>query len=171
MKDMIHMKALKYPNIPHYDWEGEVLEKTDDYIMVLCEAGRKLVHHTKNKVFTVKNASLEYFSLTQWYTAAVEIEDDKIKSYYCNVAMPSVIEDNEISFIDLDLDLVKEQNEDWKVVDEDEFEENSVTFNYPTELKNGALQALEQLKTRVEQKEFPFNKEILNVLKTISYHS
>lgn len=165
MKEVIQLKALKYPNIPHYEWEGEVLEKTDDYIILFCKSKRKLVHHTKNNVFTMKNASIEYFSFKHWYTAAMEIEDQRIVSYYCNVAKPSVLEGHKLSFVDLDLDLIKKKNENWKVVDEDEFEENSVKFQYPEKLKQEALIALEHLKMRANEGCFPFNKEIIDIIK------
>lgn len=165
MNKTINIKALKYPNIPHYEWEGEMLEKTDDYILLLCKPGRKLTHHTKNKVFIEHNTSIEYFSLTEWYTAAMKVVDEEIVSYYCNVAMPSVLEGNNLSFIDLDLDLLKQKNEDWKVVDEDEFAENSIRLNYPPQLKTRAIRALEELKAKTIQEEFPFNQDVLNWVK------
>lgn len=50
---------------------GEILLKTSDYVFVKCKPGRKLVHHTKNDTFTINNTSLEYFSLKEWFTAAI----------------------------------------------------------------------------------------------------
>lgn len=38
---------------------------------------------------------------------AMEIEDGMIVSYYCNVALPSVLNENVLSFVYLDLDLEK----------------------------------------------------------------
>lgn len=165
MAELIKITALKYPNIPHYEWEGEMLEKTDDYILLLCKPGRKLIHHTKNKVFIEENTSIEYFSLAEWYTAAMKVADEEIVSYYCNVAMPSVLEGNNLSFIDLDLDLLKQKNEDFKVVDEDEFAENSIRLNYPTQLKTRAIKALEELKAQAIRGEFPFNQDVLKWVK------
>lgn len=158
---VIKIKALKYPDILHYEWEGELLRLTPDYVLVLCKPGRKLIHHTKNKVFTVNNTSLEFFSLKQWFTAAMEIEEGKVVSAYCNVAKPSLFQNGEISFLDLDLDYIKEKNKEWKVVDEDEFELNSIKYKYPVELKNGAVKALEKLKEEVKKGNFPFNNQVL----------
>jgi hypothetical protein len=31
---MVKMQSLKYPDILHYEWEGECLEQTDDGILV-----------------------------------------------------------------------------------------------------------------------------------------
>lgn len=170
LSKIIKIKALKYPDILHYEWEGELLRHTPDYVLVLCKPGRKLVHHTKNKVFTVNNTSLEFFSLREWFTAALEIEEGKVVSAYCNVAKPSDFHNGEISFIDLDLDYIQEKNKDWKVVDEDEFELNSIKYNYPVELKNEAVNALAKLKEEVQLGNFPFNKQVLSQLENHYLH-
>ncbi|WP_230200122.1 DUF402 domain-containing protein [Bacillus niameyensis] len=164
MDNVIKIKALKFPNIPHYEWEGELIQHSPDYVLVLCKRGRKLIHHTKNKVFTINNTSLEYFSLKEWFTAALEVEDGKIVSAYCNVAKPSVYYHNQISFVDLDLDYIKEKNKEWKVVDEEEFETNSVQYMYPVQLKNDAMKALDELMEKVRKSEFPFNNQIVSLL-------
>ncbi|WJV29734.1 DUF402 domain-containing protein [Rossellomorea sp. AcN35-11] len=107
MGEIINIKAMKYPGVLHYEWEGELVSKTSEYVMVLCKPGRKLKHYSKNTTFTIDHTSLEFFSLKNGFTVAMEVENGKIVSYYCNVALPSVLRGNEISFVDLDLDLVK----------------------------------------------------------------
>ena len=164
MTNIVKIKALKYPDILHYEWEGELLQQTPDYVLVLCKPGRKLIHHTKNKVFTINNTSIEYFSLKEWFTAAFAIEDGKVVEAYCNVAMPSIFKNNQLSFIDLDLDYFLEKNKDWVVLDEDEFEINSIKYHYPPELKNEAINALEKLQEAVHKGEFPFNDQIASIL-------
>lgn len=165
MSNVITIKALKYPGTLHYEWEGSVIEQTSDYILLLCEANRKLIHHTKGKIFTEPNVSIEYFSLKKWYTAAMKIESGEIIEYYCNVAKPSILKGNTLSFIDLDLDLLKSKDEAWRVVDEDEFEENRIKLKYPFELQKQARVALEQLKSRALKGNFPFNKDIIDLIK------
>jgi protein associated with RNAse G/E len=155
--EIINIRALKYTNIIHYEWQGELIKETTDYIMVLCKPGRKLKHHTKCKTFTINNTSLEFFSLKEGFTVAMEIDNEKITSYYCNIAKPSVFSNNSLSFVDLDLDLVKQHNEDWRVLDIEEFENNSTKYNYPLEIKEGAIQGLEVLKNMAKRKVFPFD--------------
>ena len=168
MNNSMTIKALKYPNIPHYEWKGELLDKTDEYVIIKCNPGREIIHHSKGQVFTINHTTIEMFSLKEWYTVAMDIEENKIISYYCNIAKPSILKDNELSFVDLDLDVVKMKDQDWEVVDQDEFIENSVKYQYPQELKEKAIQALKQLQDKINNKEFPFNesfkKEYLNDL-------
>ncbi|KEZ50853.1 DUF402 domain-containing protein [Metabacillus indicus] len=161
MRPIITISALKYPNIIHYEWQGELLKITSEYVLVLCKAGRTLTHHTKGTTFTLPNDSLEFFSLKKGFTVAMEMENREIVSYYCNIAMPSVFENNHLSFIDLDLDLVKRLNNEWEVLDEDEFEINSYTYNYPPEFKDYVIQSLEELKGKIKREEFPFDGALL----------
>lgn len=165
LSNVVKIKALKFPNILHYEWEGELIHHTSDYLLVLCKPGRKLIHHTKNNIFTIDYTSLEYFPLKKWFTAAMEVEDGKVVSTYCNVAKPSVFKNEEISFVDLDLDFIQEKNNQWAVVDEDEFELNSIKYGYPKELKVEAVKALERLKEEVGQGNFPFDNQVASLLK------
>ena len=151
MREMIYIQALKHPDIPHYEWEGELISKTNDYVLILCKPGRKLKHHTKGTTFTINNTSLEFFSLKEWFTVAMEIEYGKITSYYCNIAQPSTMQNQTLCFVDLDLDLIKKEHTDWQIIDEIEFDINSVKYNYSSKLKE-----------KVSNKEFPFNENILD---------
>lgn len=94
----------------------------------------------------------------------MKVEDGNIVSAYCNVAKPSVFNNDELCFIDLDLDYIWEKNKDWRVVDEDEFELNSIKFKYPVELKAEAVKALAKLKEEVRKENFPFNSQITSQL-------
>jgi protein associated with RNAse G/E len=161
MNEIVTIKAMKYPNRRHYEWQSTLIEKTDDYVLVRSEPNRELHHFTKNNVFIMQNLCIELFSLKGWYTVSASIENNQIVSYYCNIAMPSIFKDNVISFVDLDLDLVKRKGEEWKVVDEDEFIENSQIFSYPKELIEEAEKQLDNLWNKVRNNEFPFNDHLL----------
>ena len=160
----MHLQALKHPDRAHYEWSGEWLEQNEEYVMVLCKPGRKLMHHTKNSVFTIDNTSLELFFLKEWFTVAIGIENGRAVSYYCNVAMPSIVTADNVSFVDLDLDLIKRPGGDWQVVDEDEFAANSITFAYSPELQDKAREALAHLLDRARSGRFPFDDSVLSHL-------
>ncbi|MGE6258515.1 DUF402 domain-containing protein [Heyndrickxia sporothermodurans] len=158
---MISIHALKYPNILHYEWSGDIIERTSDYLLVLCKPGTRFTHHTRGTSEIKSNAWLEFFPLNDWYTVSMELNQGKIVSYYCNIALPPVFIKNRIQFIDLDLDIVKGQSEEeWNVVDEEEFEINRIKYNYSSEMIEGAVNALKRLKEKIKMKEFPFNDEV-----------
>lgn len=118
---------------PHYSWGGYVLKQTKDYLIVANIPGRTLHHHRRATVYTYDNYSLEFYPFEADFTVGLDIERTGEMSYYCNICLPSVLQDETLSFIDLDLDLVY-RNGVWQVVDEDEFMENQRLYHYPVEL-------------------------------------
>ncbi len=156
MDNHITIQALKYGDLLHYEWNTILLEKTDSHIFVLGEYGRKLNHYTKQNVFTVEAWTVEYFSFNSWFTVSADVVDGKIQQYYCNINQPAQINGNIVSFVDLDLDYVQ-RNGEWKVVDEDEFENNAFKFAYPEALIHKARKELHDLKELIRKKTFPFD--------------
>ncbi|UUZ92913.1 hypothetical protein LJK87_48015 [Paenibacillus sp. P25] len=71
----ITIRALKYGNVPHYEWNTTLLELTDSHIFVLGERGRKLTHHTKGKEFIVEHRTIEFFSFDSWFTVSADMAD------------------------------------------------------------------------------------------------
>lgn len=158
----VKIKCFKNPDFPHYDWEGELLELNNNYALVLCHPGRKLIHYSKNTEFILNNVSLEYFDFINGFTVAMGIENGKVISYYCNISSPCNFSRNCITYIDYDLDLVKKVNGDWEIVDEDEYIINSIKYNYSEDLKKFIENSLKNLKEIILRKEFPFNIYNLN---------
>lgn len=163
MEDQVTVKALKYGDKLHYEWETTLLQKSDRHIVVLGEYGRKLQHHTKQKVFTVDNWTIEFFSFDLWFTVSADVVNGKIEQYYCNINKPAKMDGNVISFVDLDLDYVH-RNGEWKVIDEDEFEHNAVKFGYPDDLIHNAKRELVSLQERIKNKQFPFDGTLENFI-------
>ncbi|MDR6551598.1 DUF402 domain-containing protein [Paenibacillus qinlingensis] len=156
MDNQITIQALKYGNLLHYEWRTTLLEKTETHIVVLGEYGRQLHHYTKQKVFTIENWTIEFFSFDSWYTVSADVVDGVLNEFYCNINQPAVMKGTTVSFVDLDLDYVKRKGV-WQVVDEDEFAAHTIKFGYPVELVHQAEQALAALKEKVANKEFPFD--------------
>ncbi|MBW5447587.1 DUF402 domain-containing protein [Cohnella sp. CFH 77786] len=156
MSTPVRVQALKYGNRPHYEWDTILLERSESHIFVLGEYGRKLHHHTKQRIFTVENWTLEFFPFDAWFTVSADVVGGQIQQYYCNINEPAKLEDNTVSFVDLDLDLIH-RNGEWRVVDEDEFERNSVKFAYPDGLIHRAKLELANLQSRIQNKGFPFD--------------
>jgi uncharacterized protein len=117
--------------------------------------------YTKKEGYVMDRPSLEYFSFTEWFTAAMQFENGQILFYYCNVAMPSTVHGDVVCFVDLDLDLIKKAESDWQVVEEDEFRDNSVTYQYPGELIYQAVSSLDSLRLKIADGEFSFDETLL----------
>ncbi|MFB9325692.1 DUF402 domain-containing protein [Paenibacillus aurantiacus] len=156
MESKLTVRAFKYGERPHYEWETRVLERGDTHLFVLSAPGRRLRHFTKNAVFTIDRWTLEFFATDCWFTVSADVVDGRIAHYYCNVNEPARIGGGEVSFVDLDLDLLGADGQ-WRVVDEDEFAFNSVAFGYPEVLITRAKEELASLRRRIEEGRFPFD--------------
>ncbi|MCR8657429.1 DUF402 domain-containing protein [Paenibacillus endoradicis] len=160
LRKPVQIQAYKYPDRLHYEWQADLIELNEQYAMVACHAGRLFQHHTKQKQFIMPYPSIEIFFFEEWYTFSVSFQENGEMMHYCNIAMPAQIENNIISFIDLDLDYLQEPHEDWKVVDEEEFIHNQQMFKYPEDLIEGARLGLAKLQQIVVTKQFPFDEKI-----------
>lgn len=165
MQNTLTILALKKGNIKHYKWNVTILEKHDNYIITKGEIERDLKHYTKGKTFTFHKPSLEIFFFKKWYTISANIKDEQIDSYYCNIAKPAKLIDDTLTFVDLDLDLIKNVAEEWKVVDEDEFKENSLKYSYTPQLIKQTKSELRNLQTLISKKGFPFDGSLNNYIK------
>ncbi|MBB3112544.1 hypothetical protein FHS18_004645 [Paenibacillus phyllosphaerae] len=165
----ITIQALKYGDRLHYEWETQLLERTDTHVFVLAERGRKLHHYTKQKVFTIDRWTIEFFSSAYWFTVSADVRDGNIVHYYCNINEPAIIAENAVSFVDLDLDLLGEDGQ-WRVVDEDEFERHSIAFGYPEALIARARSELAGLQLRIAQRRFPFDGTLERLAAQVPRH-
>ena len=57
---------------------------------------------------------------------------------YVDITTPAVWDDNVVTAVDLDLDVIRRFDGSWFVDDEDEFAEHQVTYGYPPDLVAGA---------------------------------
>jgi hypothetical protein len=89
---------------------------------------------------------VETFYSDRWYNIfeIYDRDDGKLKGWYCNVGMPTVIEDGIVSYVDLALDLWVSADGRQTVLDEDEFAELALDGD----VRDGALKGLEELKRR-----------------------
>lgn len=165
MSSIIRCKSIKYGGSLNYEWDMTLIEHTTEHILLKGEIGRKLIHHKRGKTFTFEYPNVEYFPLTGWYTVSIEKIPTNKLFYYCNISMPPEFADGVLTFIDLDLDLIRRPDEDWTLVDEDEFLENSVKLNYPEEVIARAREETENLFERIKSGTYPFDGWLLDRLK------
>jgi len=87
---------------------------------------------------------IETYFTDRWYNI-FEIhsrDDDTIRGWYCNITRPAKIEDGQISYVDLALDLLVFPDGSQQVLDEDEFER----LNISPEVRSQALEAMRELR-------------------------
>jgi len=136
-----------------YEYEGVLLNRDENSIVLEALFDRADMPFI-DVVFKTGDRFVEYYYTDRWYNifAIHDREDGQIKGWYCNIGKPAVIDDGVVSYIDLALDLWVAVNGKQTVLDEDEFEELKLN----EELKNGALNGLDELKDLFKSKNPPF---------------
>lgn len=71
--------------------------------------------------------------------------------------MPPHFDGKVLSYVDLDIDVLVEPNLSYRILDLEDFEENSKRYSYPVEVQNVARVALDELVRLIESRSFPFS--------------
>lgn len=151
------VRSLKYDGRVHREWSGTVRHR-DDTLIMLDAVFDAEVRHPLLGTIERGTQSTEYFWTNRFYSVFRFAEPSgALRNYYCNVNTPAIIECGVLSFTDLDIDLLVAPDMTYQVLDREEFEANSVAFNYPPELRASALAAIEELRTLIERRAMPFD--------------
>jgi protein associated with RNAse G/E len=153
----IIVRSLKYDGSISRSWPAEI-ESVHDNLIVLRGVFEQAVQHEGLGDIAAGTVSHEYFWSDQWYNVFRLVRPDgQLHCHYCNIALPATWSERELSFVDLDIDIVVDLDNSVKVLDEDEFEANRIVFGYPADIIAGVREAVEEVKALVSRFEFPFN--------------
>lgn len=157
MKNLVTINSRKFDNSIHRTWHCEFLNETKDYWLFVGEF-EKEISHPKLGIIRQKTVSYEYYFKDKWFNIFRFHEPEgHLKFYYCNVNMPPVLENGVLNYIDLDIDILVQNDFSYEILDEDEFEENSLKYNYQTELIYQIKKNINELILLIQNRHFPFD--------------
>jgi protein associated with RNAse G/E len=141
----------KGENVWHYD--GKVLSRSATMVKLEARFNREdyaAGYHT----FRRGDRFVEWFYSDRWYNIFQmhDVDDDRIKGWYCNMTRPALLQADAIYAEDLALDLMVYPNGRFRVLDEDEFAALRIK---PAE-REQALRALVSLKEMVRHRKEVF---------------
>ena len=149
--------AQKYDKRLHYTWQAVLLDDDGQQLRLASVVGGKLVHYTRGIEEVTQRRSDLTFWRQRWYNVFTNYhEDGTLRYFYCNVAMPPVIEDSTVSYVDLDLDVQVLPDGSFRILDMDEFEQHRVRYGYPDWVQTNALRAVNDILALAEAREGPF---------------
>jgi predicted RNA-binding protein associated with RNAse of E/G family len=126
-------------------YAGRVLSQGEDWITIEAFFNRQdMPFH--GLILGKGDRFVETYFGRRWYNIFEmhDRQDDAIKGWYCNVALPAEIEKGQVTYVDLALDLLVYPGGRQLVLDEDEFQE--LSLDSPTRAQaQTALTELQQL--------------------------
>lgn len=123
-------------------YTGKVLERGENFVLLEAKFNRSdLPFH--GIILKRGDRFVETFYSDRWYNIfeIYDREDGRFKGWYCNIAYPAEIEHQQVSYIDLALDLLVYPDGQQLVLDEAEFDEMPISL----EVQSQALSALDEL--------------------------
>ena len=156
-KNIIRINARKFDNKIHRSWECKFLERKNSLLTFVGEF-EKEVNHPDLGVIRRGTVSYEYYWLDRWHNVFRFHEPDgKLRNFYCNVNMPPVFENKILDYIDLDIDVLVWNDFSYKILDVEEFDLNSLKFNYSAHMIENAKKSLDELLQAINSRHFPFD--------------
>ena len=147
----------KYDGRPHRQVTGLLLGSDEHGTWIGTPAGTVVTYHYGSRsTGRTKVDSVRLIPAGGWWMAMCLAPPHRLEMY-CDVIAPARwTRPDEITVIDLDIDLVRYRDGRVEVEDEDEFAEHRVTFGYPEEIVTGALAGAAALRTALTCDEEPF---------------
>ena len=144
----IIVSVRKYDGLEHRRWPARIA-KIAGPLLVLDAVFEDEIEHDLLGTISSGTISTEYYWLDRWYN--VFRFNDR---FYCNVTQLPSFDEATLTYVDLDIDVLVEPDFSYKILDLEDFE----SYPYPTDLKQKARQALEELISLVEARAFPFDE-------------
>jgi protein associated with RNAse G/E len=153
----ITVRVLKYDGTEYRRW-GATLGRQDASLIVLDAEFEYDVDHNLLGKIGRGTRTIEYYWSNRWYNIFRFLEHDgTTKLYYCNVNMPPDLSCGVLSYVDLDIDILVQPDFSYQVLDLDEFATNAARYGYPEELRQRAHQAVDELISLIDTRQFPFS--------------
>lgn len=158
-ENSIQIHSFKHDKNIHRIWETVyVVEENDDYIV--AANNRTRVIESDGKFWTTKEPAICYFFKKYWFNVIGMLKQDGIH-YYCNLASPSLLDDEAIKYVDYDLDVKVTPDWNIKLLDQKEYEKHSSMMNYPDEVKEIVEGHVDLLIDMIKRKVEPFKEEYI----------
>lgn len=156
-KDNYTINSRKFDGSIHRTWKADLIQSSDSLLVFLGEF-EKEVFHSDLGVIRRGTISYEYYWLDRWYNIfRFQEPNGDLRNFYCNINIPPTLKNNVLDYIDLDLDLLVFEDFTYKLLDEDEYAENSIIYNYSENILGKVSESILEIKELIKFRRFPFD--------------
>lgn len=150
----IEVRSCKFDGSVHRSWKARLVEKNEERIVLDGEFEVEVRHPVLGTIERGARTR-EIFYPGQWYSLFQFLQaDGSVRLEYVNINLPPTLNGSELSFIDLDVDLLIRPDGTYSILDEDEFQTNAELFNYPGEIKTGVHRTVAELVEMIKTDRF-----------------
>ena len=139
------INSRKYDGAIKRSWHCRLLKRNGSGLIFVGEFDSEIAHPDLGLIRR-GTVSYEYYWLDRWYNIFRFHEPlGELRNYYCNINMPPTFSSGVLNYVDLDIDVLVWPDMRYTILDEDEFDENAVTFDYPWVIREKARSSLAEL--------------------------
>ena len=158
--DSITVRVLKYDGADYRRWHARLAQREGPLIVLDAAFEFDVKHHLLGDIQR-GTRTIEYYWLDRWYNVFRFLDDNgETWWYYCNINMPPTFEDEVLTYIDLDIDILVQRDLSYQVLDLEEFAANAALYGYSEEIKRRAHAAVDELILMIETRQFPFDQRV-----------
>lgn len=152
---ILTVHAKKYDGRVRKTWTGGVVSESDELIVLVAKFEEAVEHNDLGHI-AAGTLSFEHFWTDRWYNIfRFHHPDGEPLAYYVNIAMPAEIDGDILSYIDLDIDVIRWPDGRIEVLDLDDFEKNQRKFRYSPDVIAKAEAGLKDVLALIERGELP----------------
>ena len=153
----IIVQTYKYDGSEHRRWTAGI-QRQEGSLLVLDATFDEEINHDLIGTIVAGTVSTEYYWLDRWFNVfRFSAPDGKLKSYYCNINIPPVLDGQVLSYVDLDIDILVQPDFSYRVLDREDFESNAARFGYSDDVRQNTENALNEVIALIDSRAFPFN--------------
>jgi len=158
--DSIFIQSFKHDGTLHRTWSKALVIDVKEHMVVVVTDHTWVVESDGRRWLTKEPAICFYFD-DRWYNIISMVRKAGIY-YYCNIASPSLWDEEAIKNIDYDLDVKVFPDDSYIVLDKNEYEYHAELMKYPQDIKDIVEKEMDDLIKIIERKEEPFNFGCIN---------
>lgn len=139
-----------------WQYQGEAVERGATWVCLTARFGRDDID-AGYVVFRRGDRMTEWFYSDRWYNVfrLEDVDDGRLKGWYCNIGRPARLGENVVAYDDLALDVFVSPGGEVLVLDEDEFD----ALRLPEADIAESWAAVEAIRAAVVARTFPFTRE------------
>ena len=158
--DSVWLRAQNFDGVPH--WGHPALRVQVSPELVITRTGFASIVARENGAFTSNWATRGHYWPDRWYNVIrLDSPERGLDGFYCNIAQPLPFDGSTVRYVDLQLDVrvfvESDGSLNWRLLDEDEFQEARDHYGYDDELIRRCYEAVDQVIAAVKARDFPFN--------------
>jgi protein associated with RNAse G/E len=157
----------KFDGSLHWNYETRLLGEDDHGIWVGADSGT-IVHRGPTRTGPVEGPHVLLFPRQGWWTACFNAAPHRTEIYCDITTVPHWLGENEVTAIDLDLDVRRRRAGAVELLDEDEFAAHQIKYDYPADVIAAAQDSAEWLFANVSERIEPFGSKYHEWLELVS---